>query len=79
MDKVIQSDNDHVAIMNDGATTLNQMSLVHPTAKVLVELTKAQDVEAGDAATIVIVIAGVLLNAALTLLQKRVRPTTISE
>ena len=36
----------------------------------LVELSKAQDVEAGDGTTSVCVIAGSLLDAAQTLLQK---------
>ena len=36
----------------------------------LVELSKAQDVEAGDGTTTVVVIAGSLLNAAARLLEK---------
>ena len=36
----------------------------------LVELSKAQDIEAGDGTTSVVVIAGSLLNAALRLLEK---------
>uniref|UniRef100_A0A0K0CV28 T-complex protein 1 subunit delta n=1 Tax=Angiostrongylus cantonensis TaxID=6313 RepID=A0A0K0CV28_ANGCA len=79
MDKMIQSGNGDVTITNDGATILNQMSLVHPTAKMLVELSKAQDIEAGDGTTTVVVIAGALLDAAQTLLQKGIHPTTISE
>jgi T-complex protein 1 subunit delta len=37
-----------VTITNDGATILNQMNVIHPAAKMLVELSKAQDIEAGD-------------------------------
>lgn len=33
MDKMIQASNDEVTITNDGATILNLMSVVHPTAK----------------------------------------------
>ncbi|KIH64122.1 T-complex protein 1, delta subunit [Ancylostoma duodenale] len=79
MDKMIQSGNGDVTITNDGATILNQMSVVHPTAKMLVELSKAQDIEAGDGTTTVVVIAGALLDAAQTLLQKGIHPTTISD
>merc|ERR1712217_476487 len=43
---------------------LQQMKLSHPTAKMMVELSKAQDVEAGDGTTSVVVIAGALLQAA---------------
>uniref|UniRef100_A0A1I7YDE9 T-complex protein 1 subunit delta n=1 Tax=Steinernema glaseri TaxID=37863 RepID=A0A1I7YDE9_9BILA len=79
MDKMIQSGNGDVTITNDGATILNQMSVVHPTAKMLVELSKAQDVEAGDGTTTVVVMAGALLDAAEKLLSKGIHPTTISE
>ncbi|KAK6050457.1 T-complex protein 1, delta subunit [Cooperia oncophora] len=79
MDKMIQSGNGDVTITNDGATILNQMSVIHPTAKMLVELSKAQDIEAGDGTTTVVVIAGALLDAAQSLLEKGIHPTTISE
>jgi T-complex protein 1 subunit delta len=79
MDKMIQSGNGEVTITNDGATILNQMSVLHPTAKMLVELSKAQDIEAGDGTTSVVVLAGSLLDAAEKLLVKGIHPTTISE
>ncbi|EGT59619.1 hypothetical protein CAEBREN_05033 [Caenorhabditis brenneri] len=79
MDKMIQSGNGDVTITNDGATILNQMSVIHPTAKMLVELSKAQDIEAGDGTTTVVVMAGALLDAAQNLLSKGIHPTTISE
>ncbi|VDK43639.1 unnamed protein product [Anisakis simplex] len=79
MDKMIETDNGEVTITNDGATILNKMSVVHPTAKMLVELSKAQDVEAGDGTTTVVVMAGALLDAAEKLLNKGIHPTQISE
>ena len=45
----------------------------------LVELSKAQDIEAGDGTTTVVVIAGSLLDAASKLLAKGIHPTVISE
>lgn len=45
----------------------------------MVELAKAQDVEAGDGTTSVVVIAGSLLNASQKLLSKGIHPTTISD
>ena len=48
MDKMIQDAKKEVTITNDGATILQQMNVVHPAAKMLVELSKAQDIEAGD-------------------------------
>ncbi|XP_027842312.1 T-complex protein 1 subunit delta [Aphis gossypii] len=79
MDKMIQSANGEVAITNDGATILKQMNVIHPAAKMLVELSNAQDVEAGDGTTSVVVIAGALLEASEKLLQKGIHPTGISD
>ncbi|XP_052270941.1 T-complex protein 1 subunit delta-like [Dreissena polymorpha] len=79
MDKMIQAANGDVTITNDGATILKQMQVLHPAAKMLVELSKAQDVEAGDGTTSVCVIAGSLLDACSKLLAKGIHPTSISE
>merc|ERR1719495_2459251 len=79
MDKMIQDAKGEVTITNDGATILNQMNVVHPAAKMLVELSKAQDIEAGDGTTSVVVLAGSLLEAAEKLLGKGIHPTTISD
>lgn len=63
MDKMIKDSKGQVLITNDGATILKQMEVVHPTAKMLVEISKAQDVEVGDGTTSVVVVAGALLEA----------------
>ena len=52
---------------------------MHPSAKMLVDLAHAQDIEAGDGTTSVVVIAGSLLGAAERLLGKGIHPTVISE
>ena len=49
---------------------LRDMSVMHPAAKMLVDLANAQDIEAGDGTTSVVVIAGSLLGAAEKLLAK---------
>lgn len=79
MDKMIQAANGEVTITNDGATILKQMNVIHPAAKMLVELSRAQDIEAGDGTTTVVVIAGALLDAAEKLLDRGIHPTAISE
>lgn len=79
MDKMIQSADGSVTITNDGATIVKQMQVMHPAAKMLVELSKAQDVEAGDGTTTVVVIAGAFLEASSKLLAKGIHPTIISE
>jgi T-complex protein 1 subunit delta len=58
---------------------LKQLEVVHPCAKMLVDLAHAQDVEAGDGTTTVTVLAGALLGAVQQLLARGVHPTTIAE
>lgn len=79
MDKMIKTGKGEVIITNDGATILKHMGVLHPCSKMLVELSAAQDVEAGDGTTSVVVIAGALLGAAERLLEKGVHPTTIAD
>lgn len=79
MDKMIVSPTNDVIITNDGATILKQMEVVHPCAKMLVDLSHAQDVEAGDGTTTVTVVAGALLGAVQKLMNKGIHPTTIAE
>ncbi len=79
MDKMIKTPKGEVIITNDGATILKHMGVLHPCSKMLVELSAAQDAEAGDGTTSVVVFAGALLSAAEKLLEKGVHPTTISE
>ncbi|ODQ66514.1 T-complex protein 1 [Nadsonia fulvescens var. elongata DSM 6958] len=79
MDKMIQTGNGQVIISNDGHTILKHMAVMHPAAKMLVDLSGAQDVEAGDGTTSVVVICGALLGAAERLLKKGIHPTIIAE
>lgn len=76
---MIQTGKGETIITNDGNTMLKSMSVMHPAAKMLVDLSAAQDVEAGDGTTSVVVIAGSLLGAADRLLAKGIHPTMISE
>ena len=55
------------------------MEVIHPTAKMLVEISKAQDIEAGDGTTSVVVMAGALLKAVQDLLNKGIHPAAISD
>lgn len=79
MDKMIQGADGQVTITNDGATILKTVEVMHPAAKMLVELSQAQDVEAGDGTTSVVVLCGALLGACESLLNKGLHPTQISE
>ncbi|KIL69833.1 hypothetical protein M378DRAFT_21164 [Amanita muscaria Koide BX008] len=79
MDKMIQTSKGEVIVTNDGATILKSIQAIHPAAKMLVDLSVAQDVEAGDGTTSVVVLAGSLLGAAEKMLQKGIHPTIIAE
>ncbi|KAH0009050.1 t-complex protein 1 subunit delta, partial [Aureobasidium melanogenum] len=79
MDKMIQTGKGETIITNDGNTMLRDMAVMHPAAKMLVDLANAQDIEAGDGTTSVVVIAGSLLGASERLLQKGLHPTVISD
>ena len=79
MDKMIQGDDGDVIITNDGATILEKMQCHHPAAKMMQDLSKSQDIEAGDGTTSVVVLAGSLLDACGKLLSKGIHPTKIAE
>lgn len=76
---MIQDQKGKVLITNDGATILSKLEVIHPTAKMLVEISKSQDIEAGDGTTSVVVMAGALLKATQDLLNKGIHPAAISD
>ena len=78
MDKLMELSNGEVLISNDGATILSKMNVLHPAAKMLVELSQSQDIEAGDGTTTVVVVAGALLDSCGSLLSKGIHPTAIA-
>ena len=45
MDKLIHDDKGTVTISNDGATIMKLLDIVHPAAKILVDIAKSQDSE----------------------------------
>jgi len=78
MDKLVELSDGQVLISNDGATLLSKMNVLHPAAKMLVEMSQAQDVTAGDGTTSVVVLCGALLEACAVLLNKGLHPTQIA-
>lgn len=62
MDKMLQSPDGEVVVTNDGATIVEKMEVEHPTARLMVELSRSQDNEIGDGTTGVVVLAGALLE-----------------
>merc|ERR1719265_1683591 len=51
---------------------------MHPAAKMLVEVSKSQDIEAGDGTTSVVVLTGALLEKAQQLLDQGVHPSILA-
>lgn len=68
MDKLIEADGE-TTITNDGATVMKKLKVAHPAAKMLVDISRAQDAEVGDGTTSVVVIAGELLKEAKSFLE----------
>jgi T-complex protein 1 subunit delta len=79
MDKMVVSGNGDVTITNDGATILQKMRVTQPAARMFVELSKSQDVVAGDGTTTVTVLAGSILGKCMSLVSRGVHPTAISD
>ena len=77
MDKMLVDSRGDIVITNDGATILDEMDIQHPAAKMMVEVAKTQDKEAGDGTTTAVVIAGELLKKAEELLDQNIHPSII--
>jgi thermosome len=77
MDKMLVDSMGDVTITSDGRTILDEMDVQHPAAKMMVEVAKTQDNEAGDGTTTAVIISGELLSKAEELTDKNVHPTII--
>ena len=78
MDKMLVDSLGDVTITNDGVTILDEMDVEHPAAKMMVEVSKAQEDEVGDGTTTAVIIAGELLKKAEELLEQDIHPTVIT-
>lgn len=95
LDKMLVNADGEVTITNDGATIMKSMDVEHRIAKLMVELSTAQDDEVGDGTTgviglylvyiigfschFVLVLAGALLEQAEIMLNKGLHPTKIAD
>jgi thermosome len=77
MDKMLVDSFGDVTITSDGRTILDEMDIQHPAAKMMVEVAKTQDNEAGDGTTTAVIISGALLSKAEGLISKNVHPIII--
>lgn len=79
LDKMLVDSMGDVVVTNDGVTILKEMDVEHPAAKMLVEVAKTQDQEAGDGTTTAVILAGELLKRAESLIEQNIHPTIISQ
>lgn len=66
-----------IVITNDGNCILREVDVSHPTAKSMIELSRAQDEEVGDGTTSVIILAGEMLINAEPFVRANIHPTVI--
>lgn len=79
MDKMLVDTLGDVIVTNDGVTILEEMTIEHPSAKMIVEVAKTQENEVGDGTTTAVVLAGELLKRAEELLDQNIHPTVIAK
>ena len=77
MDKLIVDANGNATISNDGATVLKLLDVVHPAAKTLVDIARAQDAEVGDGTTSVVLLAAEILSEVRGLVEEGMSPHII--
>jgi len=66
-----------IVLTNDGNAILREITVEHPAAKTMIEISRTQDEEVGDGTTSVIVLAGELLTASNEFLEQGLHPTLI--
>jgi thermosome len=78
MDKMLVDSLGDVVITNDGVTILKEMDIESPAAKMMVEVAKTVDSEAGDGTTTAVVLGGELLKKAEELLEQGLHPAVVA-
>ncbi|GAB6021868.1 T-complex protein 1 subunit eta [Chamberlinius hualienensis] len=77
LDKMIVDGQGKATISNDGATIVRLLDVVHPAAKVIVDIAKSQDAEVGDGTTSVVLLAGEFLKQCKSFIDDGVHPQVI--
>lgn len=76
-DKLIIDKKGKATVSNDGATIMSKMEIAHPCVKLLVDLSRTQDAEAGDGTTSVVVLTGEILKELSILIREGYAPTML--
>ena len=62
MDKLVIDGKGESHITNDGATIVKMLDVVHPAARIMIDVAKSQDAEIGDGTTSVVLFAAQILK-----------------
>lgn len=76
-DLLLVDENGKQTITNDGATVMKLLDIVHPAARILVDIAKSQDAEVGDGTTSVVVLAGEILKEIREFVEQGVSSQTV--
>lgn len=79
MDKMLVDGMGNVVITNDGAAILKEVDVKHPAAKMMVDVAKVVEKEAGDGTTSAVVFGGELLKQAEDLMDEGVHANTVAK
>lgn len=66
-----------IVLTNDGNAILREITVQHPAAKTMIEISRTQDEEVGDGTTSVIVLTGELLSLSQQYIEQNMHPTVI--
>lgn len=78
MDKLIVGEGGtKCTISNDGATIIKLLEVVHPAARILVDIATSQDAEVGDGTTSVVLLAGELMRLSRPFIEDGMNPQLI--
>ncbi|ARU62012.1 chaperonin [Tumebacillus avium] len=79
LDTMLVDTQGNVIITNDGVTILNKMEVVHPAAKMLINVASAQQEEIGDGTTTATLLAAALLQEGVSQVERGVPVTRVIE
>lgn len=66
-----------IVMTNDGNAILREITVQHPAAKSMLEISRTQDEEVGDGTTSVVILAGEVLSVASQFIEDKIHPTQI--
>ncbi|CAG2109020.1 unnamed protein product [Medioppia subpectinata] len=75
--KMLMNPMGSIVMTNDGNAILREITVKHPAAKTMIEISRTQDEEVGDGTTTVIILTGELLSVAQPFLEQSIHPTVI--